>query len=137
MSKTAAKTTPEETPRPTRTKKTQPECIDLELTKFWRKDLDDHSFRFRDCAKELELAKARLDEANKEYREALRLHNLQLDEVLSSCVDVVLNRLPLAERRFLIKEVSSLARFWSGKGDIVISREALMKFVESLVFYCM
>lgn len=136
MSETKAATI-EETSKPSKIKKTPPECIDLELTKFWRKELDDHSFRFRDYTKELELAKTRLDEANKEYREALRLHNLQLDEVLSSCVDVVLNRLPLAERRFLIKEVSRIARFYSGKGDIVISREALMKFVESLVFYCM
>lgn len=137
MSAAITKAPAEETPRPSRTKKTKPECIDLELTRFWRNDLDDHTLRFRDYAKELELAKARLDEANKEYREALRLHNLQLDEVLSSCVDVVLNRLPLAERRFLIREIAGMARHWSGQGDIVISREALMKFVESLVFYCM
>lgn len=137
MSETTTKATAEETPRPSRTKTPKPGSIDIEPTKFWNDVLSDNELDLRDSFQSLEAVKAKLDEANREYREALRSQNHCMHEVFALCVDIVLDRLPLAERRYLIRTISGLARFYTGKGDIVITREALMKFVENLILYSM
>lgn len=135
MTEAVIKNPAEETPRPSRTKTPKPGSIDIEPTKIWRDDMFRFELDLRDSSQSLETAKAKLDEANRAYREALRSQSFYMNEVLSLCVDIVLDRLPLAERRYLIRTISGLARFYTGKGDIVITREALMKFVENLILY--
>ena len=137
MSETTTKNPAEETPRPSRTKAPKPGSIDIEPTKIWRDDMFRFELDLRDSSQGLETAKAKLDEANRAYREALRSQNHCMHEVFALCVDIVLDRLPLAERRYLIRTLSGLARFYTGQGDIVISREALMKFVENLILFSM
>lgn len=111
--------------------------INLKLTSTEHQCLWSDILSLRDASGDLKQAKADLEAAEKAYKKAIDGHNHHMHEALSQSFDIVLKRLPIAERRFIIQEIVSAARHYTGQEDIIITRDALMKFVESLVFYCM
>lgn len=113
------------------------ESTDLKTTKLERGNLFSEQMGLRDASCALKQARTAFEAAEKEYKKAIDIHTLHMHEVLSRSLGVVLKRLPLAERRFIVQEIASSARYYMGEDDIIITRKALMKFVEELVFYCM